>query len=267
MIDVTVGNIVIELLIGALLGVVISTTGVGGGIIVLPVLSYFFGLNALAAVATANLLSMLMKLSSSAMHYRLGNIALQPAMLLLAIMLPSTFSASYAIAGLAQISGWHAHVQLGINVIIVLTILTSLYLFSQRMHHPPTRLQVQGAPGVRPLLLPAAGAGIVIGATGVGGGVVVLPMLMRYARMNIKQAIGTSAFVTMVLSGGSALAYSRSGFTDLPLAAMLFLGSLFSIPLAKYLLQTLSERAFQYITFTFIAGSAVAMTWKLFMPV
>ncbi|SUC46019.1 Uncharacterised protein [Providencia stuartii] len=31
-----------ELVIGALIGLVISTTGVGGGVIVLPILSYFF---------------------------------------------------------------------------------------------------------------------------------------------------------------------------------------------------------------------------------
>lgn len=57
--------IVTELAIGALIGLIISTTGVGGGVIVLPILTYFFGLNALAAVATANFLSMLMKVSSS----------------------------------------------------------------------------------------------------------------------------------------------------------------------------------------------------------
>ena len=63
-----------ELLIGAVLGLIISTTGVGGGVLVLPVLVYLFGMDALAAVATANLLSMLMKISSTGMHFRLGNI-------------------------------------------------------------------------------------------------------------------------------------------------------------------------------------------------
>lgn len=48
--------IVTELLVGAIVGLIISTTGVGGGIIILPILTYFFGLNALAAVATANFL-------------------------------------------------------------------------------------------------------------------------------------------------------------------------------------------------------------------
>ncbi|NBL92338.1 TSUP family transporter [Proteus sp. G2675] len=61
--------LVTQLLIGSAIGLVITTTGVGGGVILLPVLIYLFGMNALAAVATANLLSMLMKISSSYIHF------------------------------------------------------------------------------------------------------------------------------------------------------------------------------------------------------
>ncbi|RZH76664.1 sulfite exporter TauE/SafE family protein, partial [Staphylococcus aureus] len=34
------------LAVGAAIGLIISTTGVGGGVIVLPILTYFFGMNA-----------------------------------------------------------------------------------------------------------------------------------------------------------------------------------------------------------------------------
>ena len=57
--------IITTLITGALTGLIISTTGVGGGVIVLPILTYLYGMNALMAVATANLLSMLMKVASS----------------------------------------------------------------------------------------------------------------------------------------------------------------------------------------------------------
>ncbi|WP_220683184.1 TSUP family transporter [Pseudomonas aeruginosa] len=85
------------LAVGAVIGLIISTTGVGGGVIVLPVLTYFFGMNALISVATANLLSMLMKVTSSYMHFRLCNIPFKRAMIVLGIMLPSTFLASLLI--------------------------------------------------------------------------------------------------------------------------------------------------------------------------
>lgn len=104
-----------------------------------------------------------------------------------------------------------------------------------------------------------------MGATGVGGGVVVLPLLLRYMQLNIKQAIGTSIFVTTILSGASALAYAQDGHTDIKLALILCIGAVFSMPLAKYLLLRLSERTFQLITLFIIVCSAIMMSINLFV--
>ncbi|HEM8293429.1 TPA: sulfite exporter TauE/SafE family protein [Providencia stuartii] len=257
--------ILTELAIGAVIGLIISTTGVGGGVIVLPILTYFFGLNALAAVATANFLSMLMKISSSYMHFRLGNIPFKGAMIVLAIMLPSTFLASLLVTWLGSLEGYEKQVEWGINLLVAAAIIFSLYLFVQRMFFAaPVKITVVQASQLKSMALPAVLAGIVLGATGVGGGVVVLPMLLRYMQLNIKQAIGTSIFVTTVLSGSSALAYAQEGYTDLKLALILCVGALIVMPVAKYLLVHLSERTFQYITLLLITCSAIMMTLNLF---
>lgn len=255
-----------KLLIGALLGLIISTTGVGGGVLVLPVLTYMFGMDALTAVATANLLSMLMKISSTGMHFRLGNIPVKRSLVILTVMLPSTLIASCGITFLASVPAWHSYVQFGINTLIVLAIMLSLFTFCTRLFRPE-KLIVQPLDeqtnSIRQFILPGTCAGIAIGATGVGGGVVMLPILVKYAGMNIKQAIGTSVFVTMLLSGASAFAYGQGGFTDVHLAIVLGLGSILSIPLAKYLLKTASERVFQWVTFGFIVCSAITMLYKI----
>lgn len=69
-------------------------------------------------------------------------------------------------------------------------------LFIQRMFFSSPVIAKQITPlaplNIKALLLPAIAAGVVLGATGVGGGVVVLPLLLRYANLSIKQAIGTS---------------------------------------------------------------------------
>ncbi|WBA59021.1 sulfite exporter TauE/SafE family protein [Providencia sp. 21OH12SH02B-Prov] len=258
--------ILTELAIGALIGLIISTTGVGGGVIVLPILTYFFGLNALAAVATANFLSMLMKVSSSYMHFRLGNIPLKGAAIVLAIMLPSTFLSSLLVAWLGSFPEYQKTVEWAINLLVAAAIIFSLYLFVHRMFYaaPIQKNIAQGNP-FQTMALPAVIAGIVLGATGVGGGIVVLPMLLRYMQLNIKQAIGTSIVVTTVLSGASALAYAQNEYTNLKLALTLCIGALLVMPLAKYLLIKLSERAFQYMTLLLILCSAIMMTLKAIM--
>ena len=175
--------IITTLITGALTGLIISTTGVGGGVIVLPILTYLYGMNALMAVATANLLSMLMKIASSWLHYKLGNIPLRRAMIVLGIMLPATFGASLLVTWLASVPAWQDITEKGINLLVVAAILFSLWLFIQRMFFPPPLPAdtAETAMSVRELLLPGITAGVVLGATGVGGGIVVLPMLLRYA--------------------------------------------------------------------------------------
>lgn len=258
--------IVTELVVGAVVGLIISTTGVGGGVIVLPILTYFFGLNALVAVATANFLSMLMKISSSYMHFKLGNIPIKGAMTVLAIMLPSTFLASLLVAWLSGLAEYRQQVEWGINGLVAAAILFSLYLFIHRMFfESPIKTAKNSTNDIKSLWFPAVMAGVVLGATGVGGGVVVLPLLLRYMKLNIKQAIGTSIFVTTVLSGSSALAYAQGGYTDVKLALTLCAGALIVMPLAKYLLLHLSERVFQYATLLLILCSAVMMTANLFI--
>jgi len=103
----------------------------------------------------------------------------------------------------------------------------------------------------------------VLGATGVGGGVVVLPLLLRYLKLSIKQAIGSAIFITTILSGSSAIAYMRNGHTYIILALTLCIGSLMTIPLAKYLMLRLSDRVLQYLTLLFILSSAIMMSIKL----
>lgn len=161
--------------------------------------------------------------------------------------------------------GYEKQVEWGINLLVAAAIIFSLYLFIQRMFFVSI-IKQETAKGdqLKSMAVPAILAGVVLGATGVGGGVVVLPMLLRYMQLNIKQAIGTSIFVTTVLSGSSALAYAQDGYTDLKLALILCAGALIVMPLAKYLLIRLSERTFQYITLLLITCSAVMMTMNLF---
>lgn len=64
---------VLMLLAGAVVGVVASFAGLGGGIIIVPLLM-FFGYPAQRAVGTSVLAILVIAVSSIAAHYRLGNI-------------------------------------------------------------------------------------------------------------------------------------------------------------------------------------------------
>lgn len=219
-------------------------------------------MDVLSAIATANFFSMLMKISSSYIHFRLGNVPIKSAMVVLVIMIPATALTSYLVSYFSQLQSYQQQVELGINILIVVAIIYSLFLFIYWIFFSFSINQFERNNTIDiNLLLPAISAGVVLGATGVGG--VVLPLLLRYLKLSIKQAIGSAIFITTILSGSSAIAYMRNGYTHIILALTLCIGSLMTIPLAKYLMLRLSNCVLQYLTLLFILSSAIMMSIKL----
>jgi len=70
-------------------------------------------------------------------------------------------------------------------------------------------------------------AGVLSGLFGIGGGIVIVPMLILFVGLTTTQAAGTS-LAALVLPVGAlgALEYWRGGFVDLGFAAVLAVGLL-----------------------------------------
>ena len=58
-------------------------------------------------------------------------------------------------------------------------------------------------------------AGLVGALTGLGGGVVVVPLLVLVAGVNLQYAIGASLVSVIATSSGAAMAYLREGYSNL----------------------------------------------------
>lgn len=71
------------------------------------------------------------------------------------------------------------------------------------------------------LLLGSAGAGLVGALTGLGGGVVLVPMLTLLFGVDLKLALGASLVSVIATSSGAAAAYVREGFTNLRVGMLL----------------------------------------------
>lgn len=71
------------------------------------------------------------------------------------------------------------------------------------------------------LLVCALAAGLVGSLTGMGGGVVIVPLLVLGLHMDIRYAIGASLVSVIATSSGAAAAYVKEGFTNLRLGMLL----------------------------------------------
>lgn len=254
-----------ELLAGMILGFIISMTGVGGGVLMIPVLMYLFKLDPVASVATANLCSMLMKLSSSVTHYHLGNIPVKTSFIFLLTTAPTTVIGSYLIS-IGMKSEYAPSLNSVVEILILISMASALIIMVRNRFK--SRIQPMMFDNISPakpwhhIVLPGLFAGSVIGSTGVGGGIIVLPILVHFLRLNIKQAVGVSVFVTMLLSGIAAFVYGLNGQTNVGLSIQLFAGSLISIPMAHKLMKTISIQKLDTVTLGLVFISVGSMCFR-----
>ncbi len=77
--------------------------------------------------------------------------------------------------------------------------------------------------------------GLTSGLLGVGGGVVLVPLMLRFLRLEQKHAHGTSLAILVVTATAAALTYKAIGTVDLRLAAWLAVGATACAPLGARL--------------------------------
>ena len=84
------------------------------------------------------------------------------------------------------------------------------------------------------LFLGLAG-GLTSGLLGVGGGVVLVPLMLHFLRLPQSHAHGTSLAILVVTATAAALTYGAAGSVDLRLAAILAVGATAAAPLGARL--------------------------------
>ncbi len=89
------------------------------------------------------------------------------------------------------------------------------------------------------MLLGSILAGLLGSLTGLGGGVVIVPLLVLVFHVNVKYAIGASLISVIATSSGAAAAYVREGYSNIRMGMFLeiatTLGALFGASLATRL--------------------------------
>ena len=71
------------------------------------------------------------------------------------------------------------------------------------------------------LLLGSFAAGLIGALTGLGGGVVIIPLLVLLFHVNMHFAMGASLVSVMATSSGTTAAYLREGYTNLRIGLFL----------------------------------------------
>jgi len=183
------------ILLAAMIGLALGLLGGGGSILTVPVLVYVLGVDAKAAIAMSLVIVGATSMVGAALHGRLGNVRLG----VTAVFGPIAMLGAYAGAKLAALLS--GEVQLALLALVMLVAAGSMLRSA--------RADIGTAASSRPVLLAIAaiGVGILTGLVGIGGGFLIVPSLVLFARLPMREAVGTSLLVIAMNSAAGLAGY------------------------------------------------------------
>jgi uncharacterized protein len=236
----------------------IHISGVGAGVLLVPSLMVIFKLTPTQAVGTASLFSVLFRLGSVMSIWKSGQLDWSAFRRFVLYALPVA-AVSAALAGFVPKIFLEAKnsIDTAVRVLVVIACVIALVsLYSDRLKAAMRKLGLGGLAGI---------SGFFIGASGVGGGALVVPALLSLGTLSASQAIATSGVISMVLMSSSSFLYALSGSIQWLYLLCMLVGGYASLPLAIWLAKRLSQKTLVDIVAALIVVSLNGLVIQWFV--
>lgn len=209
-------------LIGAVISVLSSFFGVGGGFILTPLL-LLIGFSPIEAVVT----SLMYTIANAAMgifaHIRLKNIRWKEGLVIGFSGVVATQLSKPFVLYIEKL-GWD-------EILIPILYIMVLGYFVIRMFLQGSKKQKASAERriisfIKLIVIGLAG-GLISTTLGVGGGFVIVPLLITFLNIEPRKAVGTSLFAVLMIASSGFVSYSMTISPNLLVATCLILGAMF----------------------------------------
>jgi uncharacterized protein len=231
----TVAALLTLALVGFGVGFLAGLVGIGGGVLIVPFLYFFYAnsgwsgvifpeaMHATVAHATSLFIIVPTALVGTLTYARAGLVAWR------AVLPIAIFSALSAASGaLLAARVPQQMLKLGFGVFLLFT---AVQLVRKRA------VKEDAAPGPRVTLPLAAATGVLVGVLsallGVGGGLVAIPLLLYVVRIDVEQVAATSLAIVVVAATAGTITYmsSGTGAADLPDGSLGFVHVAAALPM------------------------------------
>lgn len=228
-------NLFLTFVIGIAAGIVGSLLGLGGGIIISPILTLTGSLP--SQVASTSLLAVASTGASSTLSY--------------SIKKKIKYSIGIKIAAFAvPFSVIGALVSSSLNpdefklYFAILLISTSLYLLVRKPINENRRNQENRGRLISNTLLygGSSAAGLISSLFGIGGGIIFVPLLFAVKRLSMQQSVATSQLSILITSVAGILTHSVLFQQDYVFAGSIALGALIGAQVGSFIAIKISER-------------------------
>ncbi len=247
-------------LVGALVGLLVGLTGMGGGALLTPLLVLVFHVPPLAAVSSDLMTSLVMKPLGAAVHLRRRSVHTGLLRWLVLGSVPAAFTGAVLVGDL----GRSAAVQHDLKVVIGVLLLVSLSSTVVRQVID-RRAGNRGAAAplvVKPLptVLIGVAGGLAVGMTSVGAGSLVIALLlMCYPSLRPSQLVGTDIVQAIPLVAAAALGHLLFGDVQFAVTGSLLIGALPAIYLGARLSSSAPARLTRPVVAAVLLASALGL--------
>lgn len=252
-------------IVGILAGVMSGMFGIGGGIVMVPTLIAIFGMNMLDANATS-LAAMLLPVGVFGVinYYKAGFINIKDSLwIALGLFGGSFFGAELALTLDVNIL---AKLYAGYLLWIAVGYLNIPAYFSKVRagnNHEIVETKSRAEYAIWQFVVVGILAGVIAGMFGKGGGLVIVPILIRFFRYDPKAASATSlAALQLPVGLPSVIVYAQGGHLNLLYAGLMAFGILLGVFFGSKLALNLSSAIFKKVYAVFLLAVAVYMVVK-----
>jgi uncharacterized protein len=214
-----------KIAVGFVVGILIGLSGVGGGVLLLPVLIFGLRVPAIVAVGSDALFNFFTKIPASLLHLRKGTVRRKVVLALSIGSVPGSIAGVRLLMYIRHLYGDGVNNFIKTAIGILLIVIPVLLLFQKRIedtvtHRPPT---LHGFAGISLIGLVA---GFLVGMTSVGSGSIIMMLLLLFYRFPPKVNVGTDIVHAVVLTGVTSFMHFRLGNVDPGLVVSLLIGSI-----------------------------------------
>ena len=266
--DLNFMELLSRFLVGAGIGFCIGLTGVGGGVLMLPALILLFRMDPVTAVGTASLYSFITKAGATWHHIKLRTIEWKVSFRFLVGAVPANMVVASWIVSRGADEAFNHSLKIFIVCLIVFSLgvmlLNSLIIRSgpalRREEHTLAHY-LANLPNLQRGVNIIIGVciGGLIGATSIGGGVLIVPTLIIVFGLSTSRTVGTSIFITVILNLITASIYGSGKQIDISMVLISALGSLTMVYYGSKLAVQLPDRLLKRVVFGLILLTALLM--------
>lgn len=250
-------------LYGVVVGILVGLTGMGGGVLMTPLLVLGLGMPATAAVGTDLFYSTITKCAGAWQHWRQGTVDLRVVRALAIGSVPATLVAVLTLYLLHRSEGSAVDAYLERFIGAMLAVAAALMLLklwrsvtgdSEADHH-----FTAGFPTRRLIAIGAVG-GFLVGLTSIGSGSLIIALLVMTISLAPEKLVGTDVAHAFILVGAAALAHLLVlNDVDMLLAGKLLVGSIPGVLIGSRLAVRVPRRPLQAVLALLLLSTAYTL--------